>query len=112
METKQILEATCPDCRGPLSQIRHDARTSEYTCLVGHAYSAHALLQAHHETEEEALWAAVLALEETANIVRAVGQDCQPGIAERLATQAQLKRNQAAVIRKILEQLEPFQTDG
>jgi two-component system chemotaxis response regulator CheB len=108
MDSKELIEATCPDCRGPLSQVRHERTNSEYTCLVGHAYSALALLQAHHDTQEKALWAAVLALEETAQIVRAVSADLSPEIVARLEVQVQVKRGQATSIRKVLEQLEPF----
>jgi hypothetical protein len=78
---------------------------------VGHTYSARALLQAHSETEERALWAAVVALEETANIVRMVAAQLPPVVAERLENQAKEKQRQAGEIRKILENLEPFQTE-
>jgi two-component system chemotaxis response regulator CheB len=111
MDTKELIEATCPDCRGPLSQIQHDPTNYEYTCLVGHAYSARSLLQGHHEAQEQALWAAVLALEETETLVRAVTPEFPPAVASRLTFQVQRKREQAAAIRTILENLEPFQTD-
>ena len=70
-EDKKLIEATCPECRGPLTEIRHDD-ISEYRCLVGHRYSARGVLQAHSEAQEKALWAAVVALEEAANLARAV----------------------------------------
>jgi two-component system chemotaxis response regulator CheB len=111
METKELIEATCPDCRGPLSQIQHDEGVLEYQCLVGHAYSARALLAAHADAQEKALWAAALALEEAANIVRAVSPELPPGLAERLQRQVQVKLGQAAEIKNILERLEPFETE-
>jgi two-component system, chemotaxis family, protein-glutamate methylesterase/glutaminase len=110
MDVTELIEATCPDCRGPLSQVRHDSAKSEYTCLVGHAYSARSLLQAHCDAQERALWAAVLVLEETGNILRAVIGEFPPDVAERLEMQVQTKRGQASIIRNILEHLEPFQT--
>ena len=111
METKELIEATCPDCRGPLSQVRLDTAVFEYRCLVRHAYSARTLLQAHSELQEQALWSAVLALEESMNIVRAVVPEMAPAVAERLVIQAQKKVLQAAEIRKILERLDTFQTE-
>jgi len=110
MDMKELIEATCPECRGPLSQICHDDAVYEYSCLVGHAYAARTLLQAHSDVQEQALWSAVLALEESANIVRAVSVELAGDVAERLAIQANLKIQQAAAIREILQRLEPFQT--
>ncbi len=110
METKQAIEATCPDCRGPLSELR-TGEIREYRCLVGHTYSAGVLLQAHSEAQERALWSAVVALEESANLVRLVAPQLPPGVAERLESQAAEKVRQGETIRKIAEHLEPFQTE-
>jgi two-component system chemotaxis response regulator CheB len=109
-ETKRHLEATCPDCRGPLSEISFE-RLREYECLVGHRYSSRTLLQAHSGTEENVLWAAVVALEEAANLVGIVGDDFPPAVAARLREQAEKKMAQAAVIRRILQELETFATE-
>ncbi len=110
MGTRQIIEATCPDCRGPLSETRNE-ELREYSCLVGHKYSARSLLEAHSDAQERALWAAVVALEESTNLVQVL----QPGLPAQLATrlegQAERKRRQAAEIRNILERLEAFQVE-
>ena len=110
METKELIEATCPGCRGPLTQICHHDAIYEYRCLVGHSYAARALLQAHSEVQEQALWMAVLALEESANLVRAATPALPQDVADRLTAQVDLKKQQAAAIRQILERLEPFET--
>ncbi len=110
METKNSIEVTCPECRGPLSEVRLGA-LREYRCLVGHAYSARTVLQAHSETEEKTLWAAVVALEESANLVRAVKDQFPEHIAEALEEQAQKKVAQAREICRILESLEVFRTE-
>ena len=107
MEIKQSIEATCPDCRGPLSLTDQEG-LREYHCLVGHAYSAVGLLQAHSEAQEKAVWSAVVALEEATKQVEAVAADLPPAVNERLEKQAKQKRQQAQEIRRILEQLEPF----
>jgi len=72
-EKKELIEATCPECRGPVSEVRYNGLL-EFRCLVGHAYSPKSLLEAHSETEERALWAAVVALEETERLVDAVAE--------------------------------------
>ena len=110
MEDKEIIQATCPECRGPLTKVGHD-HIHEYECLVGHKYSARALLKAHSETEERALWAAVVALEEARVMTDAIAEEFTPEIAHRLALQSELKQRQALDVRKILERLEPFQTE-
>jgi len=110
MHTKEIIEATCPDCRGPLSEHR-DEGSREYRCLVGHTYSARTLLQAHSDTEEKALWAAVVALEESANLVERTAGQFPESVLTRLQEQVATKQRQAAEIRRILEKLEVFQTE-
>ena len=49
-EKKRLIEATCPECRGPLSEVQYD-RIVELRCLVEHAYSPKSLLEAHSETK-------------------------------------------------------------
>jgi|SRR3954469_21257204 two-component system chemotaxis response regulator CheB len=107
MEAKQIIEATCPDCRGPLTEFQHGELT-EYRCLVGHAYSARGVLRAHSDAQEKALWAAVVALEESAQLVAAVALHLPGDVAQRIQAQAQAKLAQAAEIRNVIERLEPF----
>lgn len=114
METKRIIEATCPDCRGPLSEVKYSVdgeEIREYTCLVEHRYSARTLLNIHSDTQEQALWAAVVALEEAAVLVKAVSDEFPSPIAERLKRQGEQKLKQAAEIRAIIERLETFQTE-
>jgi hypothetical protein len=107
---KTALEATCPDCRGPISVTPY-GRVREYSCLVGHRYSARVLLQAHSEAQEKSLWAAVVALEEAGNLVREVAGDFPDDVAQRLQEQAAKKKDQAAAIRHILAELEWFETE-
>lgn len=105
-----LVKATCPECRGPLTDIEEDEQVHEYVCLVGHRYSPKTLLQAHSSTQESALWAAVVALEEARNLVRSVSGQFSPEVAEHLARQAETKYNQAQEVRRIIEHLEAFQT--
>lgn len=110
METKRLIQFTCPECRGPMTEENMDG-ILEYRCLVGHAYSPRCVLQAHGETQERTLWAAVVALEEGANIARILAPQFDPVVAERLEKQALQKLGQAAEVRKLLEGLEPFLLD-
>jgi hypothetical protein len=75
---------------------------------VGHIYSTHSVLQAHAEAEEKALWAAVVALEESVNLARCVGMNLPANLAARIAAQADVKLHQAQNLRAVLKELEPF----
>ena len=108
MESKRLINATCPDCRGPLTETQEDGHR-EFQCLVGHVYSPQGLLRAHAETQECTLWSAVVVLEEAANLVEAAAPDLPAAAVDRLRHQVKIKHTQAAAIRRILEELEPFQ---
>jgi two-component system chemotaxis response regulator CheB len=109
-ENKRLIEATCPECRGPLTEIRHD-EISEYRCLVEHRYSARSVLEAHSDAEEKALWAAVVALEESLNLANAVADQFPAEVAARIVAQGERRVQQAGEIRKMLQGLEPFHSE-
>jgi hypothetical protein len=109
MRTTRLIEATCPECRGPMTEVIEDG-VLDYQCLVEHRYSPFAFLAAHSETQERALWAAALVLEEAAVIALEVGTNL-PELRETLRNQAEEKRRQAAAIRTVLEALTPFMTN-
>jgi two-component system chemotaxis response regulator CheB len=109
METSENINATCPECRGPLTKLQ-DENVIEFRCLVGHLYSPAALLQEHSQVQETALWAAVVALEEATELVDQTASQFAPEKAAQLKKQAVLKREQAQHVRTILQELEPFCT--
>lgn len=109
MELQRLIEATCPECRGPLTELDNDGIV-EYRCLVGHRYSPLGILQSHYETQERALWAAVVSLEEATNIVHAVKRHVSLEQARDLTRQAEEKRQQAQALRTLLDQLRAFRT--
>src|SRR5436305_5814236 len=108
IETRRLIEATCPECRGPLSEVRQDHMAPEYQCLVGHRYAPLTVLDAHSDAQEKALWAAVVALEEAAKLVDALAPEFPEDVARGLQEKASKKRAQAAQIRIVIEQLERF----
>jgi len=107
LETRRLIEGTCPECRGPLSEVAQDGIV-EFACLVGHRYSPTALLKTHYETEERTLWAAVLCLEEVEKLVQAVAPHLQPEAAKNLQADAEEKRQQADQIRRTLDGLRAY----
>lgn len=108
METKESIEATCPDCRGPLSVHRSGNSPVEIKCLVGHTYSVLGVLRAHGATQEDALWSAMVALKETGPLLEAVSGELSEEALLRLRAQVQKKERQAEILREIIEDLDPF----
>jgi two-component system chemotaxis response regulator CheB len=62
---------TCPDCGGSL-WIHDEYGVRRYRCRVGHTFSAERLLLGKREALEAALWAAVVALRERADLTRRI----------------------------------------
>jgi len=106
MHTRRTIDATCPECRGPLSEVVENG-VVEYRCLVEHRYSPISVLAAHSETEERALWASALALEEASVLAREVSTHL-PESASHLIAQGEEKKKQSAEIRDLLQRLKPF----
>jgi hypothetical protein len=106
MSDVRLINATCPDCRGPLSEVIENG-VREYRCLVEHRYSDLGLLHAHSEAQERVLWAAVLVLEEASVIAQDVAGHL-PAASVSLLAQGDEKRRQAHAIRAVLEALRPF----
>jgi two-component system chemotaxis response regulator CheB len=95
----------CPDCGGVLWEVK-GADLSGYECRVGHAFAPGELLDRHDETFEDALWAAVRALEEQSDLAtrlatraRAAGHDLS---AERYDQRASEARDRATLVRSTL----------
>jgi two-component system chemotaxis response regulator CheB len=60
---------SCPDCHGTLWEIE-EANTLRFRCRVGHGYSEGAMIKAHADSVERALYAALRALEERVALLR------------------------------------------
>ena len=110
METQTPIAVTCPDCGGPLLAVR-DGELHQLRCIVGHVYSPRSVLQAHFEREENVLWSAVVVLQEAATLVDTVAPELPEHLAVELKRQARLKSRQAAVIRRIIERLSPYEME-
>jgi two-component system chemotaxis response regulator CheB len=70
-EGDDLTPFTCPDCGGSL-WLHDDHGVRRYRCRVGHAFSAQGLLLGKREALEAALWAAVVALRERADLSRRI----------------------------------------
>jgi two-component system chemotaxis response regulator CheB len=96
---------SCPACGGVLWEL-DDADLLRFRCRVGHAYTADGAVQAQGETVEAALWTALRALQERAQLserlaARVGGAGAKQSQA-RFTEFAREAREQAEVIRRVL----------
>lgn len=95
----------CPECGGVLWEM-HETDMLRFRCRVGHAYTAKSLDVEQAHAVENALWAAMRALEEGASLAKRMANSARdrrnPGMAKRFAERAQEKKEQAGVLRKLL----------
>jgi two-component system chemotaxis response regulator CheB len=68
----------CPDCHGVLWAI-DDGPVLRFRCRVGHAWSADSLLQQQGEGVEAAMWMALRALEDRADLSRTLAERAEEG---------------------------------
>jgi two-component system chemotaxis response regulator CheB len=112
----QISPLTCPECGGTLWE-RHDGTFVYFRCRVGHAYGADSLEAAQLESLEQSLWAAVVALEERADLcLRLAGRIQAEGAslsARSYEHQSADARRRAHLVRQAITKLsQPVQENG
>jgi two-component system chemotaxis response regulator CheB len=82
---------TCPDCHGTLWEV-HEGELLRYQCRVGHAYSAASMIAAHDDAVEQALWAALRSLEESADLARRMAERARERNSPRVAARFEARR--------------------
>jgi two-component system chemotaxis response regulator CheB len=96
---------SCPACGGVLWEL-DDGGLLRFRCRVGHAYSADAALDDHSEGLDRALWAALRALHEQAELANRIADRShgrgRTRTCERFDEIAQTSLAQANVIRTFL----------
>jgi two-component system chemotaxis response regulator CheB len=91
----------CPECHGALWEVE-EGGLLRFRCRVGHAYTADALRVAMTETTEDALWVAMRALEEKAEIYRRLAVRSASRMRAQYQEQAGGFDQHAKTIRKML----------
>lgn len=99
---------TCPDCGGTLFE-EDTEDLLQFRCRVGHGYSADSLLIQQQANLESALYSAIVALEERADLSRRVGRRLEQAgrgqVARRYIAQAEETESQARVVREAVSRL-------
>jgi two-component system chemotaxis response regulator CheB len=103
-----VSELTCPECHGTLWQLR-EGDILRFRCRTGHAYSAESLLEDLSESVEATLWAGVRVLEESAVLLREIGEHQRmhrDGMAKQHLERAEEAKKRAQLIREALLRFE------
>ena len=69
-QTGKNSEFGCPDCGGTLWEIQETKGDFRFRCRVGHAYSSVSLLEDQSTNVERAIWTAMRALREKADLCK------------------------------------------
>ena len=95
----------CPDCHGVLFEVEDEVL--RFRCRVGHGWTAGSLLAEQQEVLEEALWAALRALEERAALASHVAERMRArghsGAARRFERQRVEMKARADAVRSAIE---------
>lgn len=96
---------TCPECQGTLWEL-HGQKPQRFRCHTGHSFTARMLGELQHEKAEDAMWAAVRALQEKEKLYLSLAAKAQawlhPGTASEYAAKARQAGEQADVLKRAL----------
>jgi two-component system, chemotaxis family, protein-glutamate methylesterase/glutaminase len=96
---------TCPECGGALWELQH-GELMRYRCHVGHAYTVETMVTVHAQALESALWSAIRALEEKAELSQRLGERATrrgwSGSAAQFQEAAREARRGSEAIRSLL----------
>lgn len=97
---------SCPECSGVLQEVK-EGEVLRFRCRVGHIYSPESLHADQNVAVERALWSAIRSLEEHAEFSQRLASRSQanqrPRLAARFAERAEASREDASVLRELLE---------
>lgn len=106
--TKRIgrnSEFACPDCGGTLWEIEDFAGDSRFRCRVGHAYSSASLLEDQSDSVERAIWTALRALREKADLCKRLAVRFESKNKIDISLKYQQQSEQAATEAALLQTL-------
>ena len=96
---------TCPECQGTLWEL-HGQKPQRFRCHTGHSFTAQTLGELQHEKAEDAIWAAVRALQEKEKLYLNLAAKAQawlhPGTASEYAAKARQAGEQADMLKRAL----------
>jgi two-component system chemotaxis response regulator CheB len=106
----RLTDLTCPECRGTIWEVPRGPNV-EYRCRVGHSYSPRSMLAEHFAAQERVMWSAIVAMEEGAALARRLEEHLDPELREALRVEARQRQEQAAAMRRLLNERQAFPVD-
>lgn len=107
----EVSEFTCPECGGTLF-LETDLGTERFRCRVGHSFSSRGLFIGKHDALESALWAAIVALEERADLSRKLLKRLEgfgrPSQMQRYRDDIEQSAERVEIIRDLIKDLLRF----
>jgi two-component system chemotaxis response regulator CheB len=98
---------TCPECEGPMWQMR-DPALVRYRCYNGHAATAEHMIAVGAEKIEHALWTAIRVLRDRATTYDTLARDLRSsGSHDVYASKARDARAQATVLQQLVATIKP-----
>lgn len=102
---------SCPECGGVLWELR-DGELLRFRCRVGHAFSLDSMIAAQTEQVEDALWAALKTLDESASLSHRMAAQAhergQDWLARSFEEKQRDAQRRAAVIEQVLRRETPL----
>ena len=96
---------TCPECQGTLWELT-DQQPQRFRCHTGHSFTAPILGELQHEKAEDAIWAAVRALQEKEQLFASLAAKAtawmHSGTANEYLQKARQAREQADLLKRVL----------
>ena len=96
---------TCPECQGTLWELK-DQQPQRFRCHTGHSFTAPILGELQHEKAEDAIWAAVRALQEKEQLFASLAAKAtawlHSGTANEYLQKARQAREQADLLKRML----------
>lgn len=101
---------TCPECSGTLWEV-NDQGLLRFACRVGHSLTADSMMEDQTESAERALWAALRALQERADLSTRMARRAEERghsmAAQRYIEMAESAAHDATVLRNLLTNGKP-----
>lgn len=96
---------TCPECQGTLWELV-EQQSQRFRCHTGHSFTALVLSELQHEKAEDAIWAAVRALQEKERLFTSLAAKAttwqHAGTASEYEQKARQAREQADLLKRVL----------
>jgi two-component system chemotaxis response regulator CheB len=108
-------EFACPECGGTLWSIQQEDGDERYRCRVGHAYSSQSLMESQNDSFERALWTAIRALREKADLTMKISRSFRSKenykLADRFERNSKKSNDEAEILLSMLRNPVPEDKD-